>query len=338
MKLSLLQHYFRNPYNFDNVPSGYNLKRYYGVASNYRLRVQKVSFSILTQNMALMVAPGKYCGANSREDVIAEIVYQIKTISPDVVGLCEVFDNDERANIWNALKPTYPYAQAGPDGWAPFSDGGLLVISKHPFLQTHQHVYDADSGVDAMAYKGIIYVSIQPPGFVNPIDLFYTHAQNLDVDNADGYEDRKEALFNQLREMAQVVHEQNVFTSPAFIFGDINVPGDNSALLNEMLNTLNNPVDLWLLAGNNHRDGCTNVRDNNFYSSMLMEDMLPDGVDDRIPQVDHRLDFILMKANPAFVPILEQIKVMKFMKNGRNLSDHFGLYASFNELLHVQTF
>lgn len=84
--------------------------------------------------MALLVAPGDYLGTD-RDGAVAEISARIRALSPDVAGLCEVFSDGERENIRTALSDLYPYFQEGPDEDDFESDGGLLLLSKHPYLR-----------------------------------------------------------------------------------------------------------------------------------------------------------------------------------------------------------
>ncbi len=96
-----------------------------------QLSVQPVKLSVMTHNMALLVAPGDYLGTD-RDGAIAEIIAQIAARLPDVVGLCEVFSDGERETIRNSLRNIYPFFREGPDEADLESDGGLLLLSRHP--------------------------------------------------------------------------------------------------------------------------------------------------------------------------------------------------------------
>src|SRR5262245_43026968 len=69
---------------------------------------ETINFSLMSHNMGLLVFPGNYLGTD-RPGAIREIIAQIRAFLPDVVGLCEVFDDDERERIRNALVNDYPY-------------------------------------------------------------------------------------------------------------------------------------------------------------------------------------------------------------------------------------
>jgi endonuclease/exonuclease/phosphatase family metal-dependent hydrolase len=330
MNLSRLPGYLSND---DSI--NFRLGDYYArPGHSQKFHVHNTRFSLFTQNMALIVFPGNYAGgadinnphlilelASRRAGAIDEIIFQLKKISPDVAGLCEVFADDERTYIWDQLKEIYPYAQGGPDSFNLNSDGGLLLLSKHVFLETEQFVYPLGTGSDGFANKGFIYIRILPPGFTSPVNIFYTHAQDMDAND-----DAEEILFFQLKLLGEKIKEKSDPLVPSFIMGDLNIRGDDPGLHLQMIKALGFPVDLWLAAGHKLNDGFTNARENNFFTG---EDK---------PKTDHRLDFILMKADRDFIPVIKQMEVMKFTRNGRNISDHYGLYGRFDELLEVNSF
>ncbi|MFT3750733.1 MAG: hypothetical protein QM768_20645 [Agriterribacter sp.] len=334
MNIRSLPEYLENLHFRNSDTEEFNLRKYYPISGkSHKLHIQNYKFSIFTQNMALVVFPVSYKGYYPREVAFAEIIIQIRLLNTDIVGLCEVFDNDERLAIFSSLKDVYPYYLEGPDERDLDQDGGLLLLSKYPFIQTEEIVFTATRGGDAWANKGALYARIWPPGISQPIDLIYSHTQDLEAtfSNPSNILDfipaNREILLSQFEQILNLLKDKNSVPVPYFIFGDLNMPGDNINDLDDMLKHLGYPADLWLVGNNLPEDGLTNIRNNNFY----------DDGDDK-PQKDHRLDFILMKAYPSFIPVLKEIHVMKFMKNGRNISDHFGLLARFDEFLNVDTF
>ena len=96
-------------------------------------------FSIIAHNLGLLVAPAPYLGTD-RDGAITEVIQRIKDIKPDVVGLCEVFANGEREKIIAELSD-YKHFREGPDKGDPLSDGGLLILSKHPILKDSKILY-----------------------------------------------------------------------------------------------------------------------------------------------------------------------------------------------------
>lgn len=278
-----------------------------------RLCVQASPFSVMTHNMGLLVSPGNYLGTD-REGAIAEIITQIRALSPDVVGLCEVFDDDERGQIREALADTYPHYQEGPDEDDLESDGGLLLLSKHPLIAASSMIYRDCDGSDCYANKGMIHIRVRPASFPEPVDVFFTHAQ--DISTSEGVD----TLYAQLDRMSSFIQQHGSLTAPRIIMGDLNIPGESAQHYAQLLNRLKQPRDCWTLAGNSPASGFTCVLDNNFYED----------ADDR-PEVDQRLDYVLTTAGMRFVPILKNIQVLKIKRNGRFISDHFGLHALFDK-------
>jgi endonuclease/exonuclease/phosphatase family metal-dependent hydrolase len=263
-----------------------------------------------------MVYPAPYLG-KKRGLAILELITRIKALSPDVVGLCEVFDNDERDLIWKSVKDTHPFSHQGPFKIDPFSDGGCLLLTKHPVLSKTQLVYSYAVGDDKWSNKGVLHMRIQTPTAPRPYEIFYSHAQNIEEEGG------KEALYHQMGQMgvliSQVAHPNN----PIFIMGDLNIPGEVPQHHREMISRLTNPVDLWLVGGGSP-DGFTFVEENSFYKNGWTN-----------PKLNRRVDYILMRAPEIFTPILKHMEILKFKVEGRDFSDHFGLRASFEQSVQV---
>jgi endonuclease/exonuclease/phosphatase family metal-dependent hydrolase len=124
--------------------------------------------------------------------------------------------------------------------------------------------------------------------------------------------------------MKAMLQEHSDPNSPTLIMGDLNIPGEVPKDYNRLIATLGHPVDFWTVEGNSPASGFTFASDNNFY------ELIYDN-----PYQNHRLDYVLMKAGLKFIPILKSINILKFAHRGRNISDHFGLYARFEQLVQV---
>ncbi len=284
----------------------------------FRLDVQTAPISMMTHNMALLVAPGDYLGTD-REGVVAEISARIRALSPDVVGLCEVFSDGEREDIRGALHDIYPHFQEGPDEADLESDGGLLVLSKHPLLAAGSFIYRDCDGFDCFANKGMIHVRMQGGSWPRPLDVFYTHAQDISTD------DGVSTLYAQLSRMQEFIQERADPALPAIVMGDLNIPAENPQHYAELLGRLAGVRDCWTIAGNPAASGATSVRDSNFY----------DDADDR-PTHDQRLDYVLLRAGTRAIPILSGVEILRFTRNGRFISDHFGVRAVFQTTVLVR--
>jgi endonuclease/exonuclease/phosphatase family metal-dependent hydrolase len=281
------------------------------------LSVQLMPFSVLTHNMALLVAPGHYLGID-RAGAIASIISQIRAFSPDVVGLCEVFSDGERRTIINALGDIYPARLEGPDEDDLESDGGLLLMTKHPVFDINFHIFRDCDGNDCFANKGILHMRLRQAQWPVSVDVFYSHMQDISTDEGE------DTLFAQLDKMNQFVNQHRNFAMPMIIMGDLNIPGNDPRLYAQLLNRLQGPRDCWTLAGNRPDSGFTVTTNSNFYAD----------VDDR-PAQNQRLDYVLLKPGQNGVPILNQISVLEFLRNGAFISDHFGLHASFEKLASI---
>jgi hypothetical protein len=313
-------------------PAAFSLRQQFGLkGARLRFRVRKVPFTILTYNMALL--DGMFYNGTNRGGAIQELIARIKANPPDVVGLCEVFVNSERQQIRTGLRHVYAHSHWGPDEGDLHEDGGLLLLSKHPFLSKHASIYRQCAGFDCMANKGMLHIRVQPPGSPVPYDIYYTHAQdiepNFDLNIAPDVvpiapDAGKKALYSQLLHVAHLYQACSNPHHPKIILGDLNIPGEVPQHYDQLIQRLAKPVDMWVVAGNASSSGFTHTRSNNFYEDS--EDA---------PSKDSRLDYVLMKAGQSFIPILKEIEILKWSRNGRQISDHFGLLARFDQLVEV---
>jgi hypothetical protein len=314
----LLARHMRNP-----TPTLLSLRDDFGQESNITLKFKDAPFSVMTQNMALVVAPVSYKGTD-REGAIKELISRIKADPPDVVGLCEVFANEEREKIRHSLSDIYGHHLEGPDEEDLESDGGLLLLSKHPVVPgtPAQIIYRECAGPDCLANKGVLYMKVRHSSSMM-YDVFFSHMQDIEaLSTTSG--GPKNALYSQLTQFGQFIQSKSDPTCPAFILGDLNIPGENITHYKELLRRLGMPVDLWIAQGNTPASGFTNTTDNNFYAES-----------DDASTMNHRLDFILMKAGSRFIPVSQNVEVLKWTRAGRQISDHFGLLARFEQMVQV---
>ncbi len=266
---------------------------------------------MLTQNMGLLVWPAPYLGTD-RNGAVDEITRRVHALSPDVVGLCEVFADGERDAIRSSLRSLYPHVREGPDEADLHSDGGLLLLSKHPFLASHDTVFQDCDGADCWANKGVLHVRVHPPWSPAPFDVFYTHAQDIDTPNGAN------VLYKQLDVIGDFVDEHRDSTAPSLIVGDLNIPAEDGQHYAELLARLSQPIDLWVSAGGTAAEGVTYARDNTFYKEA-----------DDAPPHGKRLDYVLLKSGSRFTPIVERCQVLRLTRGGRHISDHFSLHVQF---------
>lgn len=277
-------------------------------------------FSLLTYNLALMVDPGVYGGPSAhRSAAIGEFIRRVRIARPDAVGVCEAFADAERTRIIGALRDLYPSSMQGPDEEDLENDGGLILLCRHPFVQSHASIFRQSADDDSFANKGVLHMRVVPPGLPCPVDLFYSHTQNTeDLTGA-----QNSALFAQLEHIEHMWQAFGDVRTPAFVFGDLNFPGEHSLYPHAMAR-LGDFRDAWVARGVGSGDGLTWARDNNFYED----------ASDR-PSVNEqaRLDYVMLHSGRAFAPALQSIAVQRWQVSGRDLSDHFGLLATFSTAL-----
>lgn len=178
---------------------------------------------------------------------------------------------------------------------------------------------------DSLAHKGVLHIQVHPVGAPNTWDIFFTHTQDIDPGNDRSFEGR-DALYYQLIELAKMVETDRDPKSPAIIMGDLNIPAEISAHYEKMISSLDSKgliSDLWKAKYSD--PGFTYSMSNNFY----------DDVTDT-PDHSSRLDYFLLKSGRAFYPALKDVEILRWTHNGRNVSDHFGIQATFEEGLQVR--
>ena len=288
------------------------------------LEERALPLTVMTYNMALMVAPATYAGPSSfRPQAIDELCKRVAALQPDVIGLCEAFSNSERAQIRGRLKQFLPFFMEGPDEDDLESDGGLLLLSKHPMQEKRSTIYRQATSPDSFANKGALFARIVPPGFPSPLDIFYTHAQAI-YPGGDG----KKELLSQLLHLGHMIRAHSDPETPTLLMGDLNFPAEDPELYAKAFELLGSPIDLWLSQRPVPPVGATNVRDNNFYEDPK-NDQRPK------PGEDHRLDYVLLTPGLWHVPRLGSMEILKWSHQERQISDHFGLLARFSGELHV---
>lgn len=289
---------------------------------SFRLHAGRAPFSVMCQNMGLIAVPGWYLGRDRAGAMQAIIDYAVSH-SPDVVGLCEVFADDERIAIRDALQSWYPYYRGGPDEDDLDEDGGLALLSKHPIVQSHAMVYTGAFGWDQFANKGVLHVRVQPDGSPTPYDVFFTHMQDIAASATPlevGSDDSpRQALFRELTQLADFVERCADPAAPTLIMGDLNVPAADEPAYRELRERLHGTVDLWRVSGGGETEGHTFVSDNDFYEDP-----------DDNPGLNQRLDYVLLRSGTRHVPILDEMRVLRIERDQRFISDHFGLLARFS--------
>ena len=281
-----------------------------------QLHAARTQFSIITQNVGLLPPPLS-AHTPDRNAAITELLKNLRILSPSVVCLSEVWVEREKERIRSELKDIYPHSLQGPDEPDLFEqDGGLLFLSKYPINKPDYAIYRTSEGPDSLANKGVLYGQVHPTGSVVPWNVFCTHTQ----DDAPypsfppGLNDKPLSdLYKQITTLGnfiQVKTAAEAFVNPTIVAGDFNINGLVIERYNQMLLRLGKPtvIDTWLA----HRP-----RD---------KGLTTDG---------SRIDYILLRSGVSFIPVVERIEIIKWSYGGQPISDHYGLYAKFDEGLSI---
>lgn len=299
-----------------NAPGGGRIS--YFEHGSIRWRRFAAPLSFVQQNMALLPAPAPYKGTE-RGQAIRALIDHLCQEQPNVVGLSEVFVDGERDKIKGDLRTIYPYSVEGPDESDLESDGGLLLLSKHPIIAKHQTIYRQCAGVDCFANKGALHARIQVSGHPTLYDVFLSHTQDP---NAGGKGAGRDEVQAQLTHLASFVRAYSSPQYPTLLMGDLNTNALTVELYSDLKNRLNYSQDLWTTSGNGSA-GITSGDPANSFSP----DKPPRSVDD--PGRHHtgsRIDYSLSWFGPQFWPIYSNTKVLVWQSSsGRDISDHYGL-------------
>lgn len=258
----------------DTVWSGSTAETKFTRAS-VRSATASVPIRVFFQNMALLVAPAGYNGWD-RQGAIQRLIDRLRIEKYDLVGLAEVFSDGERDRIVDALADIYPPRNRsdGPDEDDLASDGGLLLLSRHPVLARHQTVFDSRKfgvgivwdppvlpggprvprqmamplcrGADCLANKGVLHARVRIAGLPADLSVFLTHLQN---DNEGGSGASLPVTLEQASVVRRFVEEHTASSSVALIMGDFNLNAFDSDVYGEFLRRMGGATDLWSTCG-----------------------------------------------------------------------------------------
>ena len=297
------------------------------------------------QNTALL--PNPAFKGHSKTDIIDAVVKYLLEKKPDVAGLSEVWLEDERNNIWNRVKKIYPFKSGGPGITFPnFTGGGLLLLSKFPFTALNESVYHTCAGIDCTTNKGILHGRVKPPSGPE-IDVFLSHTQDPDVEFPTSGRD---ALRHQLDHLADFILSVRDHHLPTVLLGDLNINGESPVDYQELATKLDFATDAWKdgnPVGNGHTfdfrscflesripvPKCVAELGNNA-GCMDLFDFLknpnPNCADLARGVSGRRLDYFLGWAGLLVEPVFSKTEVVKIiLPNGRDLSDHQGIWTEF---------
>ncbi|KAG0235888.1 hypothetical protein BGW42_004534 [Actinomortierella wolfii] len=222
------------------------------VATAPKVQAVEKNLSILSYNVYFLSEVFSNWGQRTRAGLIAKAPFMQ---NHDVVIFQECFDSDPRGILVDGLKSQYPYytnvigqSQSGWDSstgsYSNFvpENGGVMVMSKWPILEKHQHIYKQGCGPDYWGNKGFIYVKLNISG--STVHVFGTHTQSTDSSCWTVTPEKVRA--SQFAEMHEYIKNKNIPANELVVMGgDFNVIRASSEYPS-MLTALNaNPPDLY---------------------------------------------------------------------------------------------
>lgn len=204
----------------------------------------------------------------------------------DVIALQETFTRKARQS---AKMKSYPYKVYGPGPSFLNFSSGLVIMSRHPIIETKKITFNQCQGWDCFANKGVVMARVRIDN--EEIDFYSTHL------NAEG-EDEGPRFF-QLRDLMEFVKDNS--TGRKFVLlGDFNFP--DSSFLYQLLT-------FELQLNDSHRE------------YVLANPDLPDDIArGATSSSGKRIDYVF--TTPEFsvdrVDVIFKDKIFK----GRQLSDH----------------
>jgi len=206
-----------------------------------------VTFSVMTYNVEGLPWPIR----KKRGSALKKIGHELAALrsrgeEPDVVLIQEGF----RGEIWDLIDESgYPYVARGPrkgqrdknvfskgerpeyrrvkyrrlgEGWGKWGSSGLWVLSNHPIETVTSHAYRYCAGLDCLANKGVMLVSLSVPGLPAPVEIANTH---LNSRAASGVPRRRSTAAHhyQADELKRFMQTDRAPGAPLIVGGDFNV-------------------------------------------------------------------------------------------------------------------
>lgn len=309
-----------------------------GIGGTWRVIV------IFQQNMALLPPLRLPNGQNlylgrEREAALISLIYFLLEYLPDFVGLSEMWVGEERRQLLKQLGRFYPYFLEGPGEADELNlDGGLLLLSRLPFLVHNEAVYEPCLGEDCLAHKGVLHGRVQLFGEAPPLDMYLTHLQNPtpllagpDLGPGTGGRGKVQA---QLDRLAGFIQNSRDHRYPALLMGDLNSEATSAEEYDDLLARLGRPADLWPVSGGAGKLFGRFTRESFQTSGGLTFDeqstfALTELVEGRSiirHERGKRLDYFLSFPGSQWLPEYVDTRVIHLESSpGRDISDHYGL-------------
>lgn len=219
----------------------------------------ETNLRVYAQNMGLFKTIAPYAGTE-RDAAIATLIAVLLADPFDVVGLSEMWEDEDVEHIVRAVGSVYKYHRRGPEeidalqvaaagagaavgaaaaaaagvpaiggvvvgavlGGGATLGSGLFLLSRHPIVAANGTRYRQCSGEDCASDKGAMHVRIHPEGWPCDLDVFLSHTQNL-TPLIGKKAAARSALAAQVRHLAAFVASCRDSRGPALLIGDLNV-------------------------------------------------------------------------------------------------------------------
>eukprot|EP01102_Stenamoeba_stenopodia_P000697 TRINITY_DN10647_c0_g1_i1.p1 TRINITY_DN10647_c0_g1~~TRINITY_DN10647_c0_g1_i1.p1 ORF type:complete len:425 (+),score=88.98 TRINITY_DN10647_c0_g1_i1:103-1377(+) len=193
---------------------------------------EKVELSVLSYNLFIR-PPGI---KNNADDFKSERMEEfIKVMGNyDIIGLQELFSafSNRQQQLIDAAKRVgflYHTKPKPHNTFSPFLvDGGLLLLSKYPIVDSDSMIYVQGVQSDALASKGVVYARIQlNESSSSSIHFFLTHTQASYTSSNPYLATKSENIrAQQLKELSSYMKlKMSTHPGPSILLGDLNVNG-----------------------------------------------------------------------------------------------------------------
>lgn len=154
------------------------------VGENFELRVISANMERFLKFVAIIAGKEVVTPAEDTYENVQAIKKYLSKLDgaklPDVICLQEMFDPGAQQAIIEGLQNFFPYIRYdfGPR-WTIFEMGamnsGLMILSRHPILETSFHRFHNSLGDESLSNKGVAIVRINKQGRL--VDIANTHTQ-----------------------------------------------------------------------------------------------------------------------------------------------------------------
>lgn len=169
------------------------------------------SLKILSWNIQMLPRGVKGNNKAKRARIIAE---ELKQRDYDVVVFQELFYQRSRKILTRQLQEKYPHqTQVLNKKSVSFkTNGGVLILSKHPIIDTREITYRQKSGPDRLSRKGALLATLHVRG--KQVQVIGTHLQAFG---------KKEIMYSQYQQLHDELLKPSLLLGvPQIICGDFN--------------------------------------------------------------------------------------------------------------------